>query len=94
MLVNNKQSIGTVTEQASPPAFIDIPEYETKFFQQLGQYNIFESAIGTVHLIHVGKNQKDAAVLNSKGTLMFINPTVSISEDDWRKLFQNVTTLQ
>lgn len=88
----SNQAIGTVTEQPTPDTFIDIPDFGTKFFQQAGQYKTFDSALGTVHLLHVVKSKKDAAALNAKGTLMFVSPSINLSEDDWRKLFQNLTT--
>ena len=91
--MKNDRFIATITEQPSPDTFTDIPEFSSKFFQQAGEYKTFESATGTVHLLHPQKGVKDAAAMNAKGTLMFINPSVSFNEDDWRKLFQSISIL-
>lgn len=86
-------TIATITEQPTPDTFTDIPTFSQKFFEQAGEYKTFDSINGTVHLLHPQKGVKDAAAMNAKGTLMFVNPSIVFSEDDWRKLFQNITTL-
>jgi hypothetical protein len=88
------QSLATFTEQPSPNKFTDIPDYSSKFFAQAGEYQVFESINGTVHLLHPGKGIKDAAAMNAKGTLVFVNPSVTFSEDDWRRLFQAIIVVQ
>jgi hypothetical protein len=90
---NNNTTIATLTEQPTPETFTDIPEFGAKFFQQAGEYKTFDSSTGTVHLLHPGKGINDAAAMNAKGTLMFINPKTKFSEDDWRKLFQSISAL-
>lgn len=91
---NHGASVATIAEQPSPEQFVDIPESSSKFFQQAGEYKVFESNYGTVHLLHPGKGINDAAAMNAKGTLMFVNPSVTFSEDDWRKLFQSLIVVQ
>lgn len=93
-ITRNEQSVATITEQPTPDTFTDIPEFSAKFFQQAGEYKTFDSVNGTVHLLHPNKGVKDAAAMNAKGTLMFVNPSVSFTEDDWRKLFQSIVAIQ
>ena len=87
------KTIATITEQPTPETFTDIPEFAGKFFTHAGEYKSFDSINGAVHLLHPQKNIKDAAAMNAKGTLMFVNPQVNFSEDDWRKLFQSISIL-
>lgn len=87
------QLVATIAEQPTPDTFTDIPEFSAKFFQQAGEYKAFDTALGTAHLLHPGKGVSDAAAMNAKGTLMFINPIVKMSEDDWRKLLLTITVL-
>jgi len=93
-ITKNDQPVATITEQPTPDTFVDIPEFSAKFFQQAGEYKTFDSAVGTVHLLHPGKGIKDAAAMNAKGTLMFVNPSVDMGEDDWRRLFQTIVSIQ
>ena len=83
--------IATITEQPTPDTFTDIPAFSQKFFEQAGEYKSFDSVNGTVHLLHPQKGVKDAAAMNAKGTLMFVNPQIGFSEDEWRKLCKSIT---
>jgi hypothetical protein len=93
-ILKNDQRAATITEQPTPDTFTDIPEFSAKFFQQAGEYKTFDSVNGTVHLLHPQKGVKDAAAMNAKGTLMFVNPSLPFSEDEWRKLFQSIVAIQ
>lgn len=93
-ITKNDQQVATITEQPTPDTFVDIPEFSPKFFQQAGEYKTFDSINGTVHLLHPQKGIKDAAAMNAKGTLIFVNPSVPFTEDDWRKLFKSIVVIQ
>lgn len=92
-ITKNDKTLATITQQPTPDTFVDIPEFSTKFFQQAGEYKTFDTAIGTVHLLRPGNGVADAAAMNTKGTLMFINPVTKLSEADWRKLFQAIVAI-
>ena len=87
----NNQTIAIVTEQPTPDTVTDIPEFTGNFFTQAGEYKTFESLNGTVHLLHPQKGIRDAAEMNSKRTLIFENPQIDFSEDDWHYLFKSIT---
>ncbi len=93
-IMRNNMVVATITEQPTPDTFTDIPTFSQKFFEQAGEYKTFDSVNGTVHLLHPQKGVKDAAAMNAKGTLMFVNPSVPFTEDEWRKLFQSIVTIQ
>ncbi len=83
----------TVTEQPTPDQFVDIPQFEAKFFEQAGEYKTFETTIGTVHLLKP-KSVVQAAAMNTKGTLIFVKPDKELTEDQWRQFFKSVAVLQ
>ena len=93
-ITSHGRSIAAVAEQPTPEKIVDIQEFSSKFFQQAGEYKTFESNYGTVHLLHPGKSGYNAAAMNARGTLMFINPSIKMSEDDWRRLFQSIVAIQ
>lgn len=81
----------TISEQATPDTFNDIPEYYSKLVEKLNGYADFDSANGHVSLtlpqeLHGGQS----AVFNSKGTLMFVHPNHNLSNDAWRKFFDGL----
>jgi hypothetical protein len=77
-----------VSQQPSPTSFIDIPQVFDKVLAEMREYSKFEVAAGTVHLTRPKDLKgKQAAVLNSKGTLMFVKPESDLSDDQWRQLF-------
>lgn len=84
----------TVSEQATPDQFTDIPTYSEKVFQKFGEYKTFEMSIGIVHLVRSPKDKQQAAVINTKGTLMFVKPDKDLTEDQWREFFKNIAVIQ
>ena len=93
-ITSKGKSVATFAEQPTPDQFVDIPESAPKFFQQAGEYKVFASNYGTVHLLHLGKSVNNAAAMNAQGTLLFVNPSIKFSEDDWRRLFKQLVVLQ
>jgi hypothetical protein len=82
----------TIAEQVTPNQFSDIPQYSDRFFEQVGEYQHFDTAVGTVHLLKP-KGVSGAAGINTKGTLMFVTPDKALSEDQWRQFFLTIKTL-
>ncbi len=85
----------TITEQATPSGFTDIPQAYDKFINSLSGYFSFGSVNGTVNLVRPHNlNGEQAAVINDKGTLMFIHPMQDLPPDVWRQLFNNLTVIK
>jgi hypothetical protein len=78
----------TVSEQATPQQFIDIPEVYSKLVDKLNRYGAFDNDMGTVYLTRPDDQRTgQTAVINSKGVLMFVRSSKNLSDDQWRKLF-------
>ena len=86
----------TVSEQATPESFTDIPQAYDKFVSGLGEYGSFDSSLGKVYLTHPKDlNGQQSAVMNTKGTLLFIHPTNGdLSDDQWRKIFNGLRVVK
>jgi hypothetical protein len=81
----------TLSEQTTPDSFVDIPQAYTKLLSSLNQYDSFGTANGTVALTHPKElNGGESAVMNAKGTLLFVRPSGTVTSDDWRRLFNNL----
>ncbi len=79
------------SEQATPDAFTDAPDYFQKLTEKLHDYEDFDSAMGHVALTRPDElNGAQSAVVNGNGTLLFIHPSHDLSTDDWRKLISNL----
>lgn len=85
----------TFSEQAAPDTFTDIPQYYDKLVEAMGQYRQIDTYNGRVTLTKPAElNGKQTAVLNAKGTLMFVRPSRELSDDEWRKIFNNLEVLR
>lgn len=86
----------TFGEQSTPQGFVDIPQAYDKLIEELNGYASFDSYYGHVDLTHPKEfNGQQSAAMNTKGTLMFIHATQgSLSEDQWKNLFNNLTVVQ
>lgn len=84
-----------ISQQPTPEGFIDIPKAYDSLVSQMGEYGKFESANGTVYLTSP-KNQKNIqiAVLNTKGTLMFVKSEQGMSRDRWQKFFSTLEVVK
>jgi hypothetical protein len=88
------QTTLTFSEQPSPSQFADIPDAYPRLIAGLGQYAQFEDQIGTIYLAKSAKlANKQVAVTNSKGTLMFIKSEKNLSEDQWKIIFNHLQLL-
>jgi len=66
-----------------------------KVVTSMNGYGKFDCDSGTVHLTRPKDLAgKQAAVMNAKGTLMFVKPASDLSEDQWRKLFNGLEVIK
>ncbi|HEX3082173.1 MAG TPA: hypothetical protein VHQ86_02880 [Candidatus Saccharimonadia bacterium] len=78
----------TLSEQATPDPFNDIPDYYPKFVEQLQGYVTFDTPMGKVSLARpTQQHGAQVAIFNGKGTLMFVKPSKELSENEWRAFF-------
>ena len=80
--------------QPVPESFTDIPQYYDKVVAKMNEYTKFESINGTVYLTRpTDMGGKQLAVMNTKGTLLFVRPDNDLTDDQWRLFFKNIDTL-
>lgn len=80
-----------VNQQPTPESFVDIPQAYDKLIASLQPYANFESINGKVSLTKPKEfNGQQSAVMNAKGTLMFVRSEAELSDDQWRKVFNNL----
>jgi hypothetical protein len=78
----------TISQQATPEQFTDIPEYFPKLVEKLNSYSGFDSLNGKVYLTRPTELKgQQSAVFNGKGTLMFVQPSRDLANDEWREFF-------
>ena len=81
----------SVNQQATPISFVDIPQAYDKLVSSLQPYTSFESINGKVSLTYPKELKGgQSAVMNAKGTLLFARPSKSLSDDQWRQLFNGL----
>jgi hypothetical protein len=79
------------TEQATPESFVDVPQVYDKLISSLHGYSSFDSVNGRVNLTHPPQLKGgEAAVMNAKGTLMFVRSSKVLPDDEWRQLFSRL----
>ena len=82
------------SEQPTPNTFVDIPQVYDRVIEQSQEYGSFETALGTVHLTRPRNAYgKQTAILNTRGTLLFVKPDKELSDSNWRQLFRALTVL-
>lgn len=85
----------TITQQATPSVFSDVPQYFPTLITRLNEYSSFGSIYGTVHLTKPKElNGQQQAVLNTSGTLMFVHPSHNLSDDTWRRFFNGLQVVK
>ena len=82
----------TISEQSTPQAFVDIPQSYTTLINSMNNYTSFDSLQGHVDLTMPKEfNGQQAAVMNTKGTLMFARPTNGkLTSDQWKSFFNSI----
>jgi hypothetical protein len=64
----------------------------TKTIESMEGYETFDSAQGTVDLTRPTNNDnKQVAVMNTKGTLLFIKANRDLTTDQWKQFFHTLT---
>lgn len=81
----------TVSLQPTPEGFTDAPQVFDKLIEKLRGYSSFDSIQGKVFLTHpVELNGGQTAVMNTKGTLMFVKPEGQLTDDEWKIFFNTL----
>ena len=84
----------TVAEQPTPEPFKDIPNYMDKITTQMAEFASFDTAHGTVHLTRPqSAGSRQVAVVDYQGTLSFVRSSADLSQDDWRRYFNTLRTI-
>jgi hypothetical protein len=92
--VNYAGTRAVVSEQPTPEQFIDIPQTYEKVRESMREYSKFDTPSGIVYLTMPDDLKgRQAAVLNSKGTLVFIKPDRNLQPDEWRRLGNSLSIL-
>jgi hypothetical protein len=86
----------TITQQATPSVFTDVPQYYPTLLDRLNQYASLGTINGTVYLTKPTELKgQQQAVLNDNGTLLFAHPgNRNLSNDDWRRFFNSLQTVR
>jgi len=87
----DKSNSIVLSQQATPDAFTDIPNYYQKLLDTLHQYNEFDSGIGKVTLTRPDELKGgQSAVANTKTTLIFAHPAKDLTNAEWANLFNKL----
>lgn len=93
VIVNDTRVI--ISEQPTPESFNDIPQVYDKILAGMNEYAKFDTGIGMVHLTRPNNlGGKQAAIINTKGTLFFAKPEKDFTEDQWRSIFKSIDILK
>jgi hypothetical protein len=85
----------TITQQAQPDTFTDIPLYYSQMLDKLHQYSEFTTGIGTVTLTHPNElNGGQSAVSKAGGTLLFAHPDKGLTDGEWKDFFNSVDVVK
>ena len=80
-----------ISQQPTPESFTDIPQVYNKLTDSMNNYLSFDVNMGTVHLTRPKELQgKQVAVFNAKGTLLFAKPDKNLSDDEWKRFFNQL----
>ena len=93
-IVNFEKSTITFAEQGSPDSFSADPNFYPAFIQKLNGYDTFSGVDGRVDLTLPSETHEQTAVMNAKGTLLFVSSSSQISESNWKLLFYSLNNTQ
>lgn len=80
-----------LNEQPTPGAFNDVPTQYSRMLTSLNEYNELQLSFGTVALTRPAELKgAQAAVANKAGTLIFAEPSVNLSDDEWKVFFESL----
>lgn len=81
----------TFSEQASPETFTYDSSLYPQFVDKFGNYASFDSLDGTVYLTQLPGSNSQTAIMDSKGTLLFVRTDNStMSQNRWKLLFNTI----
>ena len=85
----------TISEQATPESFVDIPQAYEKLVESMHTYRSFDSQTGKVYLTRPPQSSgNQTAVMNAKGTLLFMRAYKDLDDNTWTKIFNNLESLK
>lgn len=80
-----------VSEQPTPESFSDVPQAYPALLDKLHQRDTIDTINGQLTITYPKElNGGQTAVMNSKGTLIFVRPNANLSTDQWRKFFNSL----
>jgi hypothetical protein len=77
-------------EQATPEDFYASQNYYDNLLTKMGKYYTFQDTQGTVDLTKDPSVGKNVGVINTKGTLVFVDSDKQLSNNDWREVFNSL----
>jgi len=81
----------TFSEEPTPDQFNDISGYYQALLNNMNEYQETDTINGQVYLTKPESvNNNQVAVMNAKGTLMFVRAEKDLSISTWRQLFNNL----
>jgi hypothetical protein len=84
-----------LNEQPTPQIFTNIPQYYPTLVSGLHSYDQLQVGLGTLYLTHPKQlNGIQTAVMNSGGTLVFVQPLHNISASQWESFFNNLIVMK
>ncbi|MDL2342199.1 MAG: hypothetical protein QFB87_03935 [Patescibacteria group bacterium] len=84
-----------INQQATPESFVDIPQAYDKLIASLLPYGNFDTVNGRVSLTKPKELQgNQSAVMNAKGTLMFVRASSNITDSQWRQVFNSLKLIE
>lgn len=77
-----------VSQYPQPSQFTDVPDFKTKFLEDVIQQTAsVSSAGGTIYLGQMAKQQnKQMAVMLERGLVLFLLPNETLNETEWRSI--------
>lgn len=92
---NTTKTTLTITQQATPSQFTDVPQFFPALLDRLNQYESFGTLNGTINLTKPTELQgRTEAILNRDGTLLFAYSRPEMATKEWRKLFNDMRELK
>ncbi len=86
----------TVSEYPQPSQFTDVPDFKSKFLDDVIQQTAsLSTSSGTIVLGQMAKQQnKQFAVMLEHGLVVFMTPSESIGQDQWQAIGDTLDTIK
>lgn len=87
-IIRTKDTTITVSQNAQPPQFAEIPEFKDQFLTNVAQqYDTVQTANGTMYLGRLTKQDNaQLAVMVERGLLVFLKPEKELDKAEWRNI--------